>query len=325
MRADRGQMDVPRARSIRAVPALAVLVVALAVWPTAITSASPVSARAGRTTAESPAPLLPGTERWADLILRAAAESGVPWHIIDAVLFVASGGNPIARTPSGGAGLMAIGAADWSAAGGRYGTSPWDPWANVRAAADALAQRYARLGDWAAAAADYLATSAQPADATDVHRRLSTALHALGFVGPVPLALPSAPPGAFASDWSARALEIALLVQGMPYLWGGADPSDGGFDCSGLVQWSFAAAGVWLPRTAAEQWLATARIAAEDVRAGDLVFFANTNGPGITHVGIYVGDGWMLNAPAEGDVVRLMSLDDAYWRRHLAGFGRVGF
>jgi cell wall-associated NlpC family hydrolase len=52
------------------------------------------------------------------------------------------------------------------------------------------------------------------------------------------------------------------------------------------------------------------------------VFFADTNGPGITHVGMYAGDGVMLNAPNEHDTVRLMALDDPYWQQHLVGFGR---
>ena len=63
-------------------------------------------------------------------------------------------------------------------------------------------------------------------------------------------------------------------------------------------------------------------VTADDLRAGDLVFFADTNGPGITHVGMYAGSGFMLNAPNEHDIVRLMALDDPYWQQHLAGFGR---
>jgi cell wall-associated NlpC family hydrolase len=78
-----------------------------------------------------------------------------------------------------------------------------------------------------------------------------------------------------------------------------------------------------MPRTAADQFNATARIEQAELLPGDLVFFQNTAGPGITHVGIYVGGGYMLNAPAENDVVQLMALNTPYWAEHLAGYGRV--
>jgi cell wall-associated NlpC family hydrolase len=123
-----------------------------------------------------------------------------------------------------------------------------------------------------------------------------------------------------AGDVAARALAHARTQLGKPYLWGGTGP--GGFDCSGLTQWAYAAAGARLPRTAAAQFHATRRLSRAELQPGDLVFFdhADPGQPGvtITHVGLYAGDGLMLDAPAPGAVVRVEPL----WRS-FAGGGRV--
>lgn len=124
-----------------------------------------------------------------------------------------------------------------------------------------------------------------------------------------------------------RGREIVALARsqiGVPYLWGGATPA--GFDCSGLVQWTYSQVEVSLPRTAQEQYDATTRISPDDLRPGDLVFFASTfpSTDWITHVGIYLGDGLMVNAPTDGDVVRTMPAFDGFWGAHYAGAGRVG-
>ncbi len=119
---------------------------------------------------------------------------------------------------------------------------------------------------------------------------------------------------------------LAYGQSGMPYVWGGASPQTS-FDCSGLVQWVYRQVGVNLPRTAQMQYNATERVAVADLRAGDLVFFQLTYyspGEPITHVGIYVGNGRMINAPTTGDVVREMPVfSDPYWNAHYAGAGRV--
>ena len=125
-----------------------------------------------------------------------------------------------------------------------------------------------------------------------------------------------------ASDAIGVGLANALQQQGVPYVWGGAAPADG-FDCSGLVYWAYAQAGVQLPRLSAEQWHWTERVNADEAQPGDLVFFAGTNGPDISHVGIYAGAGLMLNAPDVGQTVTLEPLNDPYWQAHLAGFGRI--
>lgn len=127
------------------------------------------------------------------------------------------------------------------------------------------------------------------------------------------------------NDAAARALALAYRQLGMPYVWGGANPETS-FDCSGLVQWVYGQAGVRLPRTAQQQFNATTRLAPEELQPGDLVFYASTypSSEPITHVGIYVGNGRMINAPTTGDVVREMPIfSDPYWSAHYAGGGRV--
>ena len=98
-------------------------------------------------------------------------------------------------------------------------------------------------------------------------------------------------------------ISIAAQFLGVPYVWGGTSPS--GFDCSGLVQYVFARAGVSLPRVASSQQGVGTPVSRADLQPGDLVFF----GSPAHHVGIYVGDGTMINAPYTGTVVRYDSVD----------------
>ena len=110
---------------------------------------------------------------------------------------------------------------------------------------------------------------------------------------------------------------------GKPYVWGGASPATS-FDCSGLVQWSYAQVGISLPRTAQAQYDATVPVAPSAMQPGDLVFFANTypSSDWVTHVGIYIGNGQMINAanPSQGIVV--LPLADPYWAAHAVGARR---
>jgi cell wall-associated NlpC family hydrolase len=100
-------------------------------------------------------------------------------------------------------------------------------------------------------------------------------------------------------DLGAAAVAKAKEYSGVPYLWGGEDPKTG-VDCSGLVQTVYSQLGIDLPRVAADQSRAGTRVASLDqARPGDLVFF----GSPAHHVGIYVGDGRMIDAPRAGKTV----------------------
>jgi hypothetical protein len=273
-----------------------------------------------------PIALAPSIERWQPLVHAVADETGVPWSILDALLAVTSGGNPIARGPDGAIGLLQVDARRWTDAQLLAGGNLWDPALNLHVAADILARLHEQVGSWDTAAGIYLGSldlAARPVDLPASRDRLPlvrayvVAFEQMGNAEVVDILQ-----DVDASPSASAALVYALSAQGTPYVWGGASYADGGFDCSGLMVWAYGLAGVALPRTAAEQWSAVPHIMADELRAGDLVFFADTNGPGITHVGMYAGAGVMLNAPNEHDTVRLMALDDPYWQQHLAGFGR---
>jgi cell wall-associated NlpC family hydrolase len=116
--------------------------------------------------------------------------------------------------------------------------------------------------------------------------------------------------GAPAPSGAAQAAVAYALAQlGTPYRWGGEGA--GGFDCSGLVQAAYAAAGIALPRVAQAQYDATANdavAAGQPLEPGDLVFFG-TDLADVTHVGIVVGSGEMVDAPHTGAVVRIESYE----------------
>jgi cell wall-associated NlpC family hydrolase len=123
----------------------------------------------------------------------------------------------------------------------------------------------------------------------------------------------------------AAPVEIAHRYLGVKYVFGGSDPAVG-LDCSGLVQLVFRQLGIAVPRTAQQQFDATARVAREELQPGDLVFFARTYADPhdwITHVGIYVGGGMQINAPTEGQVVSIQPVFSGFWGAHYAGAGRV--
>jgi cell wall-associated NlpC family hydrolase len=102
------------------------------------------------------------------------------------------------------------------------------------------------------------------------------------------------------------ALRAAESRQGLPYVWGAAGPS--AFDCSGLVQWSFAQAGIVMPRVAADQARTGPAVPVSQLEPGDLLFYhTDPTAPGyISHVAIYLGNGWMIQAPQPGLHVQIV-------------------
>jgi hypothetical protein len=101
---------------------------------------------------------------------------------------------------------------------------------------------------------------------------------------------------------AARAVSVALSEVGKPYVWGATGPS--AFDCSGLAQYAYARAGVSIPRNTVAQLAAGPRVSTSALKRGDLVFFF----PGISHVGIYLGNDQMVDAPHAGATVRVESM-----------------
>ncbi|MFI8854564.1 NlpC/P60 family protein [Streptomyces sp. NPDC053499] len=115
---------------------------------------------------------------------------------------------------------------------------------------------------------------------------------------------PAAPTAGQPATWrSARAVAFARSALGKPYVWGGTGPS--GYDCSGLTQAAWKAAGVSLPRTTYSQIHAGKRVSPGDLAPGDLVFFYDS----VSHVGLYIGGGRMIHAPRPGTAVRVAPID----------------
>jgi cell wall-associated NlpC family hydrolase len=114
---------------------------------------------------------------------------------------------------------------------------------------------------------------------------------------------PAAPPVAVATGGAGHpaAAQIALGYLGVPYVWGGSSPS--GFDCSGLVMYVYEQLGISLAHYTGAQWSETEPISLSAAQPGDLIFFN-----GLSHVGIYLGNGQMVDAPHTGSVVRVESI-----------------
>jgi cell wall-associated NlpC family hydrolase len=116
------------------------------------------------------------------------------------------------------------------------------------------------------------------------------------------------------------ALAEAQKYMGTPYKWGGSAP--GGFDCSGLMQYAYKQAGIDIPRIAEDQFNAGTKVDRASLQAGDLVSFADPSGY-VHHIGMYIGDGKFVHAPHTGDVVKVSSLDEPYFKSQFAGGTRV--
>jgi hypothetical protein len=231
----------------------------------------------------------------------AAGSCGLPWQVLAGVAKVESDfGQNMAMSPAGAIGYGQFLPSTWAAYGD--GGSPFD----FHAALPAMARYLCDHGG-----------------GSDLRGALYAYNHADWYVDQV-LAVavrygylaPGAP--------TSQAVDVARSQLGRPYVWGGASPQTS-FDCSGLIQWTYSQLGISLPRTAQEQYDATARVSPGQLKPGDLVFFAQTYASSdlITHVGLYIGNGLMINAPTEGDVVRELPVFSGYWLAHYAGAGRV--
>jgi len=112
-----------------------------------------------------------------------------------------------------------------------------------------------------------------------------------------------------------RAVAFAYAQLGKPYQWGATGPDS--FDCSGLAQAAWAAAGVAIPRDTYEQWAALPHIASSAIQPGDLLYY-----DGIGHVAIYVGNGYIIDAPQTGMDVQKIPMDTGWYASTFVGAAR---
>ncbi len=239
----------------------------------------------------------------------AAGCPGLPWPVLAGIGKLGSDHNrPPAQVSSAGArGPMQLLPATWA----RYGqdgnadgrADPFDPADALPTAAEYLCAHHAAR-DLASAIATYPCGD-QPHCADLVRAPAGYVARVLQWASRY--TDPAGPTGPAAT----QAVQVALAQVGTPYLWGGQTPGVG-FDCSGLVQHAYAAAGLPLPRTAQTQYDAGPHLPDQaSLQPGDLVFFGSSPF-NVTHVGIALGEGRMVDAPHTGALVRV---------EPIAGFG----
>ncbi len=121
------------------------------------------------------------------------------------------------------------------------------------------------------------------------------------------------------SPSAAAIVATARKCLGVRYKWGGESMS--GFDCSGLVQYVYKQNGISLGRTLSKQYNAGTHISKSELKPGDIVFFQNTYKKGLSHAGIYIGDGQFIHASSDG--VMISKLSNSYWSKRYYGACRV--
>jgi cell wall-associated NlpC family hydrolase len=270
------------------------------------------------------------------MITQAANEAGVPPALVKAVAKAESGFDPKSTSGAGAEGLMQLMP---DTARGLGVTDPYDPLQSLQGGAKYLRQMLDRFGgDYEKAIAAYNAGPNAVARYGGIPPYAETQAYVPRVMGyfrdfggvdgtaarPVtPIGAEAVDPGRMVSLAGGNAVgndvvKKGLTFLGTPYVWGGESPK--GFDCSGLCQYLYAQQGVSIPRVSQDQFRAGRAVPTAQMQPGDLVFFQK-NGD-VHHVGIYLGGGKFLQAPHTGDVVKISSLSEPYYRAQFAGARR---
>jgi cell wall-associated NlpC family hydrolase len=151
----------------------------------------------------------------------------------------------------------------------------------------------------------------------------STSSQTGGSAAPAPALIP--PPEVVTGN-AASVVETAISVLGVPYQWGGT--AENGFDCSGLIQYAYGLHGIRLPRKSRDQAQAGAEVSpvVEALRPGDILLFSSRSGAGVTHVGMYAGEGKFIHSGSSGVKISLLDPHDpdgAYWMARWVGARRL--
>lgn len=172
------------------------------------------------------------------------------------------------------------------------------------------------LMGWAPPAHAATRTGGGHAPKSDVHEETmdNTDVDVSGLTAVPPEPVPEETPGE-------ELVDAALPYVGARYAWGGTTPA--GFDCSGFVYFVLSQTGHPAPRDHGGQMTLGPRVSQSELEPGDLVFFQNTYMYGISHGGIYIGDGKFVHANDPSTGVIVSRLDNSYWASHWAGATRV--
>ena len=122
------------------------------------------------------------------------------------------------------------------------------------------------------------------------------------------------------NEIASKAIDYAKEMLGKPYKYAGATPD--GFDCSGLVKYSYGRAGIALPRDTQSQRRLSVLVSMRSLREGDLLFF-DQEGKKTSHVGMYIGNGRFIHAPSSGGKVRTDSISAEFWKKHFVEARRI--
>lgn len=266
------------------------------------------------------------------LVLQAGAlcAAAAP-SVIAAQIEQESGWNPEAVSPAGAEGISQFMPGTWPT-WSRPGESPFDPTAAIPAQARYDCALASQLRSWQA-------SGLLPADLDLTELMLAAynagpgavlAAHGIPGNGETPSYVAGILAGAArysdstgvpgAGTFAAREIAAAQSQLGASYVWGGgndAGPTNGGFDCSGLVMFAVyqASAGtIQLPHSADVQTRGGTPVSRDAMQPGDLVSFTDPGQVVAHHIGIYLGDGQMLDAPETGGVVRIDALGGGYWQ-----------
>ncbi|MEC4015707.1 C40 family peptidase [Streptomyces sp. H27-D2] len=262
-----------------------------------------------------PAAYQPLVQKWGNLC------PAVNPALLAAQLYQESGWNPKAKSPAAAQGIAQFIPGTWAAHGvdgdGDGDKDIWDPADAIPSAAayDCSLAKYVKdvpgdatdnmLASYNAGAYAVIKNAGVPPyRETQNYVKIIRTLEK-SFAAPVGRVAPS--------RQAAAAIYYAQKKLGTPYLWGGNGTSGQGgrFDCSGLTKAAYASVDIELPRVANDQWNAGPHPKRDELLPGDLVFFAyDLNDPrSIHHVGLYVGGGYMINAPYTGAVIRFDKID----------------
>jgi cell wall-associated NlpC family hydrolase len=148
----------------------------------------------------------------------------------------------------------------------------------------------------------------------EIKRLQDLRLRAYGTSGGIGSLRPAPCPATYPGGKAGIAVKFACAQIGKPYIWGASGPN--GYDCSGLTSAAWAKAGVYLPHNAAKQRYAVPYVSRANLRPGDLVFYYSD----LHHVGMYVGNGWIVHASQSGVPVKMKRVDDG----PVHSFGRPG-